>query len=148
MFRIGVTAGFVVSLLALLAACGAVATPPADSQAAAVPLVGTIWSLTEMQGEQVPEDNSMSAQFEDDGTLLGEAGCNTYQTTYEAGDSELVIDPAFQSTDKECESTVMEAESIYLASLQRAASFEIEDEVMFIRDGDETAILVYGVGTE
>jgi len=148
MLRRGVMIGLALSLIVLLAACQPAATAPADTQAAMVPLAGTEWVLNEMQGQQVADNGAVSALFGEDGKLTGAAGCNDYETKYEAGDTELVVDPAFQSTDKECEEAVMEAESVYLASLQRAASFEIEDEVMFIRDGDGTVILVYGVGAE
>ena len=123
-------------------------TPATNPQAALVPLVGTEWLLNEMQGKQLVHDSVVTATFGEDNLVQGASGCNDYSTLYRTDGDAMEIDPDIHSTLEECEEAIMAVESLYLASLQKVKSFEIEAEVLFMRDGDGAVTLVYGASSE
>ena len=104
--------------------------------------------LNEMLGEQLIHEAAVTALFDEDGTLTGSAGCNDYTTHYRIDGGEITIDPNIHSTLMDCGEAIMAAESLYLASLQEASVYEIEGEVMFMRDNEGTVTLVYGARSD
>ena len=143
MFRSGIATAIACSVAIALVACQPVAAPPANPDAALVPLVGTEWVLNEMQGEHLVHEGNVTAHFGEEGKLAGSAGCNDYSTRYVIDGDSIAIDPNIESPPKVCEDAAMAVESLYLASLQSASSYELEAEVMFMRDADGTVTLVY-----
>lgn len=131
-----------------IAACQPVVSPSTSAETGQVPLVGTEWFLNEMQSQQLVHDEAVTALFNDDGTLEGVAACNSYTTRYETDGGELFIDPAIEAGANVCEQAAMALESIYLSSLQAAKSFEIDEEVLFMRDEDGTVTLVFDASGE
>jgi len=122
--------------------------PESGSDAASMPLAGTEWLLNQMQGQQLVHDATVTARFSDDGMLTGRAGCNEYATTYVVDGTNLMIDPNFDSGTEVCGEVWMTVQSVYLASLQQVASYEIQGSVLFMRNGDGAVTLVFGAGSE
>ena len=88
-----------------------------------VPLEGTPWAL---QGT-IPE-TMITIQF-GNGTLSGNAGCNTYNAGYsstraEGSSNNISVDP-ITSTQMACPDEIMAQEQSYLASLQTASAYSI-----------------------
>ncbi|MFN2203109.1 MAG: META domain-containing protein [Caldilineaceae bacterium] len=140
----------IILVMIILVGCQPVTapTPVPESDGASIPLVGTEWLLDQMQGQQLVHDATVTARFSDDGMLMGRAGCNDYATTYTVDGADLTIDPNFDSGMEVCGEVWMTVESVYLASLQQVASYEIQGAVLFMRNGDGTVTLVFGVGSQ
>ncbi len=77
---------------------------------------------------------SITLNFGEDGTVSGNAGCNTYSGTYEAADGKIKVSP-LASTRMACaEQGVMEQETQFLTALQNAATYEFNNVTLTLRD--------------
>ena len=126
----------------LLASCGPILGPPPTPDAATAPLVGTIWRLREMDGKQYVEDATVTANFSEDGSLKGQAGCNGYVTTYAVDQMSMTIGPDIQAGANVCAEDVMAIESLFLGYLQDIATYEIVGKVLFMRTAEHQVPLV------
>jgi heat shock protein HslJ len=113
------------------------------------PLTGTRWQLNGYNNgtggfASVLADTEITAVFGDDGNLAGSAGCNTYNTSYEVDGNAISIGLA-ATTMMECPEPegIMQQESAYLAALGSAATFEIQGDVLEIRDAEGTQLVSY-----
>lgn len=70
------------------------------------------------------EGTEITAEFAQDGNLTGSAGCNTYNTTYQAEGRNITMGP-IAITQKMCSEPagVMDQEAKYLQALETAATF-------------------------
>jgi heat shock protein HslJ/PKD repeat protein len=109
------------------------------------PLVGTTWVLLSYgspdQPTTVEPGTTTTALFYDDGSLTGNAGCNTYAAGYTAQDGAMTISmPA--STLMAC-TMGMEQESAYLAALPKAESYAITGPNLEITYDGGAGVLTY-----
>jgi heat shock protein HslJ len=110
-------------------------------------LAGTSWEVISYNNGRggvvsVIIGTELTADFADDGTFGGSAGCNNYTTTYEV-DGENISIGQTAVTQMFCEQPegVMEQEAEYLAALQSAATFKIEGDRMNMRtESGSTAV--------
>ena len=72
------------------------------------------------------------------GPSSGNAGCNTYNGTYEVSGSDMTIGP-LATTRMACEPDVSDQEANYLAALGRVTTFTIRGDQLELRD-DEGAL--------
>jgi heat shock protein HslJ len=82
----------------------------------------------------------ITAVFGEDGTLSGSAGCNNYTASYEADDAgNISIGPA-ATTRMMCSDPegIMEQENEYLASLETAATYNVEGERLQLRTAENS----------
>ena len=122
------------------AACTAAASPSAggagasaDAGAGASPtrpltdpdLIGTEWILGDLPG-QVLADVRPTVSFSGDGTVSGNAGCNTFSGTYTADGSTLTLGP-LATTRMACEGAKGTLETAYVAALQATTAYELTD---------------------
>lgn len=79
----------------------------------------------------------ITAQFDQDGKLAGNAGCNDYAGTVEVGADTVAVGP-LRTTRKFCPQPegLMEQESLYLAALQTAATYRVEGQSLEMRTAD------------
>jgi len=98
------------------------------------------WNVTSVNnGKQAVvtliNGTSITMNFGADGTVSGNAGCNTYNGGYESADKTLKVGP-LASTRMFCESPagVMDQETQFLTALQNAATYEISGDTLTIRD--------------
>jgi heat shock protein HslJ len=124
----------VVTLISLLflAACSS-AVPSAD-------LKGTFWALVEISGQPVAAGSSPTLSFEDE-QAGGNGSCNSFGGEYTLDKGKLTFGPLV-STEMYCEDT-MEQETTYLAALQSAAAYQMEDGHLLILDADGVVVLVF-----
>jgi heat shock protein HslJ len=101
------------------------------------------WKVTSLQSGNALESpiagTHLTADFKQDGTLSGNAGCNGYTTTYTLGGDAMTIKPA-ASTRKACAEPdgVMQQESAYLAALDTVASYDLAGEQLTLMRSDGT----------
>src|SRR4051812_24727062 len=106
----------------LLSACGtspgasgAASPPPATSAASPSALAGTQWVLTgiEQNGVAQPlvQGTQLTLQF-GEGSLGGQAGCNSFSGTYTVDGQTLTVSNLNQ-TMKACDTAIMQQEYIY-----------------------------------
>jgi heat shock protein HslJ len=105
-----------------------------------ISLTGTLWQVTNYNnGKQavvgLVTGSEISLNFGTDGQVSGHSGCNTYRGGYETSGDTLKVGP-LASTQMACATPegVMEQEQQYLAGLQNAATYEITDNRLTIRD--------------
>jgi len=112
---------------------------------AAAPLAGTTWQLTGYNNGQggvvsVNPNTQVTAVFGEDGTLSGNAGCNSYSTSYTIEGSTLSINSAIASTMMACAEDVMQQETAFLAALPNATTFNVQGDSLELRDSNGALI--------
>jgi heat shock protein HslJ len=111
-------------------------------------LAGTTWEVIGYNnGKQavtsVLADTSITLQFNSDGTLSGSSGCNTYNGSFTVSGNQITIGP-LASTRMACSQELMDQESLYLAALGSAATYQIKDTGLELRTKDG-ALAVDGI---
>jgi heat shock protein HslJ len=127
-------------------------TPMADSQSQELVLLdGNLWGLQSYAGSDgqivdVIPGSEVTAEFVD-GQIGGSAGCNRYFGSYELSGNSLTMAGPFGITEMFCTAPpgIMEQESQYIATLQEAASYEINGDQLQIANADGETILVYSL---
>ncbi|MQY58033.1 MAG: DUF4382 domain-containing protein [Clostridia bacterium] len=112
-----------------------------------VALEDTAWIL-QSYGEpgnlkDVLIDTEITAEFvSSEGTVRGSAGCNSYSGSYEVEDSNLSIPGPIAVTEMYCMEPegVMDQEQEYLAALQLAESYEIDDDELQMNCGSQVLV--------
>jgi heat shock protein HslJ len=86
----------------------------------------------------------ITASFDEDGTLSGSAGCNTYGATYTTDRGGIEITEP-EATEKACASPegIMEQEAAYLAALPSAVSYRIDGRSLTLLSAEGTNVASY-----
>jgi heat shock protein HslJ len=105
-------------------------------------LSDTSWTvLTYNNGKQavvsVINGSEITAAFDGEGQLTGNAGCNEYSASYRTSEDTISIGPP-SSTRMFCQTPegVMDQEALYLAALQTAATYSLEGDSLEFRSAD------------
>jgi heat shock protein HslJ len=106
--------------------------PTTAASAGAIELDGTSWRLTDYVSPDgasftVPSAILPLAAFAD-GTMSGNAGCNTFSAPYSIEGDNFTVGPA-ASTKMACEEPIASVEAAYLAALA------VVDKVAILEDG-------------
>ena len=143
---------FIAAVVATVAACsGGAATPAPSASAAAsvsagaLELDGTSWLLTDYISPDgaaftVPAAVTPLLAFEG-GNLTGNAGCNTFSSTYTVTGDVIEIGP-IMSTKMACEEPMASVEAAYLAALESIDKVAILDDgkLQLWDDGGKTTL--------
>ena len=107
------------------------------------PLANTTWQLqaTEVNG-LVPAGVSVTAFFSGDGSLSGNGGCNSYNSSYTVNGQAITIQMPLASGAL-CGDPADGVEQTYLRLLPQAASFEISGNQLILRNSGGQEILRY-----
>jgi heat shock protein HslJ len=107
------------------------------------PLANTTWQLqaTEVNGF-VPAGVSVTAFFSADGSLSGNGGCNSYNSSYTVNGQAITIQMPLASGAL-CGDPADSVEHTYLGLLPQAASFEISGNQLILRNSGGQEILRY-----
>jgi len=89
----------------------------------------------------VLEDTEITAEFlSAEKSVKGSAGCNSYGGGYELNNNKLSFPGPLISTMMACPEPIMNQEQEYLAILQNAETYEIEDDQLQILSGEKVLI--------
>ena len=119
-----------------------------DASVGAEAIVGS-WTVTSYYSgnaiTSVLGDATLTADFADDGTLSGNAGCNDYNGPYEIDGDSISIGP-LAGTRMACASEELsQQETDFLAALELATSFMVTgDRLDLLRDGGTIAVTLQG----
>jgi heat shock protein HslJ len=128
-------------LLPLLAACATTAAEPSPTASPA--LQGTEWVLLSLGGDDLLEGTQITLRF-GESALDGSAGCNSYGGGYIASEERLQVSDVY-ATEMACmePAGVMDQEQGYLAALNAADSYELEDDRLLVFDASGAQILAF-----
>ena len=121
------------------------AEEPAVTEEAAMEggsLTGTIWTVTELNGEPPVPTTNMTAEFNDEGMVSGSAGCNNYNSPYEVDGNQISFGPGMM-TAKMCVDLVNAQEIAYMGALEAATTFEVSEDSLVLFDESFNVIVTY-----
>ncbi|HWK65081.1 MAG TPA: YbaY family lipoprotein [Rhizobiaceae bacterium] len=100
-----------------------------------------IWVSEDTAGSGMPA--TFSART--DGKVFGKGPCNSYSGTAEIGDGTIAIGEV-GTTFMACAPEVMEREKVFFETLRKAASFEVKEGRLTLKDKDGRNILRFSQG--
>jgi heat shock protein HslJ len=135
--------------LALAACTSGGASPAGTPPAAAVPLEGTSWQLTQYVGAagaivRIPKGVVVTAVFSG-ARLSGNAGCNTYGADYALDGASIAITDV-AATAMACTGAAGPVDAAYLAILPKLATYTISGSNLEMQNSTGTISLSYKVG--
>lgn len=98
-------------------------------------LTANAWRPVEVAGETIPDDAGLLVNFEVDGSITGNGGCNQFFGTLEQSDSGISVGP-LGSTRMACPEPIMRRETAFLEALQETRGFSLQADGMSILDED------------
>ncbi len=121
----------------LLTACSSNAGIPS--------LPGTSWMLEKINNQPILENTTPTLSFSDREEAGGNASCNSFGGSYEARGVKLTFGPLFSTLMACLEPGVMEQEAAYLAALESAAAYHMEEDgKLLVLNASGTVVLVFG----
>ncbi len=113
-------------------------------------LTNTLWEVTFYNNGRggavsVVGGTQITAQFGEDGSLGGNASCNSYSTSYELDGENITIPDLIATTLMACATPegVMEQEAEYLAALPTAATYTIQEDTLELRTNEGSLVASY-----
>ncbi len=94
-------------------------------------LRGTSWVLADLAGAGVMDSVRATLVFSEDGAVSGSASCNQFRGTVTSTSASIAFSP-LATTRMSCAEAVMDQEARYLAALQEAERFEIQEAFLYI----------------
>lgn len=99
-------------------------------------LVDQSWLLTTVLGEQPLPGTIITLEFGEGGKVGGSSGCNRYSASYTFDGNQLSFGEQMATTMMACLEPVMQQEREYLQVLAGTKTFQLEDDVLTLFDGD------------
>jgi heat shock protein HslJ len=111
-------------------------------------LAGTSWDLLAYNNgtggfQSAVNGVSVTAEFSEDGTLSGSAGCNNYTATWETGDGSIEIGTGAATLMACADGDTMAQETRYLELLSLASTYRVDAGSLEMFDAEGTRILQY-----
>lgn len=101
------------------------------------------WVVARLNGTDPLADSRMTLNFDSEGRLWGQAGCNNYTTTYDLTGGALSIGPT-AVTNRACEPEIMNQESSFLRLLDGSGKLSIADDgALRVETADGRTMLAY-----
>ncbi len=104
-------------------------------------LTGGEWVLVSYDGIPVSDESIITLEFNIDGTIVGDGGCNSYGGNYVVDGESISFGSVF-STRRFCDG-LMEQESAYFAALEATTNYTLTDNALVISYGDNGQELVF-----
>jgi heat shock protein HslJ len=103
-----------------------------------VDLAGSEWRPSFISASELPAGNHMAVQFNPDGKITGNGGCNHFFGAYTISGNHIRIGP-LASTRKGCPGLLL-AETAFFATLQAAKNFEQDGTTLVLFDAAGTKL--------
>jgi len=105
-------------------------------------LTAVQWRATYVGAEPIPEDAGIWVQFEVDGSIGGNAGCNSFSGSLEKTESGIKVGP-LGATRMACPNLAMSRETAFLGALQQATAFEVAGQRMTSLDSEGNLLVEF-----
>ena len=116
-------------VLVLLAGCAI------TSRNATMDLPGTSWVLADIDGTAPVGETPPTLAFDDQGSVSGTGGCNTFNGEVTIDGSDLSVGP-LASTQMACEEDISTQEAAFFTALQDVTSYTVDNEGrLVLQDG-------------
>ncbi|WP_429911350.1 META domain-containing protein [Glycocaulis sp.] len=90
-------------------------------------LVGEVWRVTHIAGEEVPGPRAVTLEFDGEGRLSGQAPCNRYSASYQMTGEGVVLGQGV-STRMACAGDLMQLEATFLSIIQGSLPASIDED--------------------
>jgi heat shock protein HslJ len=121
-----------IALLTLLALTACAIT----SREATTDLPGTSWELVDLDGTEAVGETPPSITFNDDGTVNGSTGCNTFSGEVTIEGSEVTFGPMATTRMACAEESVSEQEQAFLLAMEGVTGYTIDTQGRLVLEGD------------
>ena len=105
-------------------------------------LEGSQWILATLNGAEPLPDTTITASFEGDGVVGGTDGCNRYSAQYQVDGDQITITLGM-GTMMACPELIMQQAMDYMAALESAATYQIQDGVLSLLDADGNVLATF-----
>ena len=152
LFRIPAALAMVALMSIMLGGTGAKAAPTAQSTLPAA-VLQTEWTLQYFSSDaknagQDVSSSHITIKFEADGTLGGSGGCNSYFGTYTVSGQKMTIPDKLGSTQKACDESVMNQESLYFGFCLPSMAYALKGYSDLIYADSATAMTFIPSGSQ
>jgi len=111
-------------------------------------LAGSSWDLIAYNNgtggfQSAVIDVPVTALFDEDGTISGQGGCNSYTGSWETDENSIEIGPLASTAMACAEADVMDQETRYLAVLQEADTYRVDATTLEMFDAEGTRLVQY-----
>ena len=107
-------------------------------------LAGSNWQLTELNAQPpVPGDVAPTLQFQPEGRLGGNGGCNGYGGAYEVKGAALKISEVMSTLMACADDALTAQESAYFQALGGVASYDLSGDTLTLKDASGATVLVF-----
>jgi heat shock protein HslJ len=127
--------------IALIGVCACVSTSPESVPASVENFSGVTWVAEDIDGRGVIDNAQSTIEFTGDDRVAGRGGCNRYSGSVTIDGRKLKVAQVI-STKMACVPALMDQETRFLQALESAASFEVKDTKLIVRDATGTQRLV------
>ncbi len=110
-----------------------------DTTPVVVPLAGTSWLLSTLDGQAPLAGTTITLEFADEENAAGTSGCNGFGASYEADGFHISFGPTV-GTLRACEEPVMAQEQAFLQVLADAAFYEVSASSLRLFDAQRTLL--------
>ena len=124
-------------LAVLFAGCASVNSTSAGN------LTKQTWVVTKLSGQPLVANTGITANFSDDGTVSGSAGCNRYNGKYALSGSSITFSLNMAMSMMMCEQAVMDQETAYINALSQVKTYTISGDRLSLKDGNDNELLVF-----
>jgi putative lipoprotein len=107
-----------------------------SSRQATTDLPGTSWSLVDLDGADPVEGAVPTLEFGDEGTVSGNASCNTFSGEVTIEGSELSFGPLATTRMACADPDAAAQETAFLLALESVESYTIDSEGRLVLEGD------------
>jgi heat shock protein HslJ len=134
--------------IALLTALVLLAGCAITSRDSTTDLPGTSWTLVELDGAAPVGETPPTIAFDDQGSVTGTGGCNTFNGEVTIDGSDMSFSP-LATTQMFCaEEGVADQEQAFLAALQDVTSYSVDDEGRLVLEDGATLTFEVAAGQQ
>ena len=89
------------------------------------------------------DGTTMTAMFSPDGTVSGNAGCNTFSSSYKRGTADTLEIGVIAQTAMACDAGIMTQEQGFLAALGKSKTYELGKGTLDLRGSDGQLLVMF-----